>query len=307
MSISSVKLIQRRTLEFCKTINDWQPTGELFEKINEILKKEYEMIPEKERIGKGIKFISNHVAKGVFQYQFNKKKANISFIVELVETSFSYGEKAESNILQLFALHIIAEFLVTFPEEFEEIIPLIEKYACHSNWIVRETIADAILSGLKKIPEITIETLYKWVRHSNENVRRLVSESLRPHTTIKWLRDPTKNDMVLEILSSLKQDPSIYVRKSVGNNLKDLTKYMPKKILTLMKSWMDNAQIKVHDALASEIDLDRNQKRLLWTIKHAMRWIKNKNPEFHPHLEKLLGKNYVLYFDEKRNRLAKPI
>ena len=94
MSISTAKLLQERTLEFCRTIKNWQPNGELFEKVNEILKKEYHMIPEKERIGKGIKFISNHVAKGVFEYQFNKKKANISFIVELVETSFSYGEKA---------------------------------------------------------------------------------------------------------------------------------------------------------------------------------------------------------------------
>jgi len=34
------------------------------------------MIPEKERIGKGIKFISNHVAKGVFQYLSNTQFIN---------------------------------------------------------------------------------------------------------------------------------------------------------------------------------------------------------------------------------------
>jgi len=33
--------------------------------------------------------------------------------------------------------------------------------------------------------------------------------------------------------------------------------------------------------------------------------MKNKNPEFHPQLEKILGKNYILYFDEKRNMLAR--
>ncbi len=147
--------------------------------------------------------------------------------------------------------------------------------------------------------------MFKWAKSSNENLRRLASESLRPHASVKWLRDPLKNDTILQILTLLRQDSSIYVRKSVGNNLKDLTKYMPKKILFLVESWINEANIKVHDALASEINLNREQKYLIWTIKQAMRWLKNKNPEFHPRIEKILGKNYILYFDEKRNRFAR--
>ncbi len=64
MSISSAKQIQKRTLEFCKTINRWYLTKELFDNINKIRNTEYRKIPERERIGKGIKFISNQVAKG---------------------------------------------------------------------------------------------------------------------------------------------------------------------------------------------------------------------------------------------------
>ncbi len=41
-------------------------------------------------------------------------------------------------------------------------------------------------------------------------------------------------------------------------------------------------------------------------MKQSMRWIKDRNPEFHGRLERLLGKYYILYFDEKRNRLATP-
>ena len=307
MSISSAKSIQERTLDFCKTIGNWQIDATLFDQINVLLNKEYEIIPEKERIGKGIKFISNHVAKGVFQNLISKKRTNIGFIIDLIEKTFDYGENIDSNILQLYALHIIAEFIISFPEKFEKMIPLIEVYAYPSNWIVRETIADAILAGLIKTPNKTLEILSNWVKSSNENLRRLVSESLRPHASIKWLRDPTKNDKIIELLTILRKDPSIYVRKSVGNNLKDLSKYMPEKILDLMEFWIDKAQIKVHAELSTEIGLSIENKRLIWTVKHAMRWLKNKNPEFHPFLEKILGKNYVLYFDEKRNRLAKPI
>ena len=96
------------------------------------------------------------------------------------------------------------------------------------------------------------------------------------------------------------------MRKSVGNNLKDLSKYMPDKILDLMDSWIKRAQIKVHDELSDEIGLSKENKRLIWTIKHAMRWLKDRNPEFHPRLEKILGKNYILYYNEKKNRLARP-
>ena len=102
------------------------------------------------------------------------------------------------------------------------------------------------------------------------------------------------------------KDPSIYVRKSVGNNIKDLSKYMPEKMMGLMINWLNKDNIKVHDELATEIGLNKEEKQLIWTMKQAMRWIKDRNPEYHKKLEKILGKNYVLYFDEKRNRLAKP-
>ena len=74
-----------------------------------------------------------------------------------------------------------------------------------------------------------------------------------------------------------------------------------------MEKWLkESKNIKVHDELASEIGLSKEEKRLIWTMRQAMRWIKERNPRFHSRLERILGKNYVLYFDEKRNRLAKP-
>ncbi len=60
---------------------------------------------------------------------------------------------------------------------------------------------------------------------------------------------------------------------------------MPDKVLKLMMDWIERSNIKVHDELASENDLDKNQKRLLWTIKYALRWLQEKNPEFHPKIK----------------------
>ncbi len=55
-----------------------------------------------------------------------------------------------------------------------------------------------------------------------------------------------------------------------------------------MESWINKSQIKVHDELSTEIGLSIEIKRLIWTVKHAMRWLKSKNPEFHPFLKKIL-------------------
>ncbi len=310
VSISSAKLIRERTQDFCGTIINWnliEINSEIFKKIDHVLKAEYDTIPEKERIGKKIKYISNNVAKGIFQYLNEEKKIDKKFLIQFVEKAFDYGERNNSLIIQHFALIFMAEFIFHYPENFEAMLPLIEKYANYHDWSIRETTADSIVSGLKKIPEKTLNYLSKLAKSDEENLRRLVAESLRPHARVKWLRDVSKNDKILEILTILNKNPSIYVRKSVGNNIKDLSKYMPEKMLDLMESWINKTKIKVNDELATEIGLNEEEKRLIWTVKHGMRWIKERNPEFLSRLNKILGKNYVLYFDEKRNRLAKPL
>ena len=81
---------------------------------------------------------------------------------------------------------------------------------------------------------------------------------------------------------------------------------MPEKMLNLMEEWIKQSKIEVHAELATERGLTKDQQRLIWTIKHAMRWIQKKNPKYHSNLENILGKNYILYFDEKRNKRANP-
>jgi hypothetical protein len=83
---------------------------------------------------------------------------------------------------------------------------------------------------------------------------------------------------------------------------------MPLKILNLVEQWVIDADIIVKEDLASKSkkELGPNNFYLIWTIKHALRWLRERNPEYHSKIEKILGKNYVLYFNEKKNRLAKP-
>lgn len=312
VSVSSSNKVKERTKRFCKNILDWKISN--FElictKINTFLNKEYEIIPEKERVGKGKVFISRHASKEFFFYLKNEENITEIRFIDIISQLFKYGEKNESLIMQHFALLLLSECVINFPQSILQIFPLVEKYANHKDWQVRESAMYSLQSGLKVIPDKTLEILSKWAKNENNNLRRVVAECLRPHKEVMWLRNPRKNDKVLKILTDLRKDPSIYVRKAVGNNIKDLSKYMPEKMIELMESWINNqikeTNMRIHDELAMEEGLSREEKRLIWTIKHGMRWIRAKNPEYNHRIEKILGKNYVLYFDEKKNRLAKP-
>lgn len=78
-----------------------------------------------------------------------------------------------------------------------------------------------------------------WAKHDNEHVRRLASEGCRP--ALPWgqaLRSFKENPSpVLHILEQLKADPSLYVRKSVANNLNDISKTHPGLIVNIARNW----------------------------------------------------------------------
>ena len=84
-----------------------------------------------------------------------------------------------------------------------------------------------------------MEQMLAWSKHENEHVRRLSSEGCRP--ALPWgqalnsfKKDPSP---VITILTQLKTDPSAYVRKSVANNLNDISKTHPDLIAKLAKDW----------------------------------------------------------------------
>ena len=112
----------------------------------------------------------------------------------------------------------------------------------------------AIRPFLVKYPQLT-ETLKEWTKDENEHIRRLVSEGSR--SRLPWgmalqnyKKEPTK---VLELLELLKDDESEYVRKSVANNLNDISKDNPKIVKEIFKKWYGKS------------------KNTDWIVKHAAR------------------------------------
>lgn len=83
-----------------------------------------------------------------------------------------------------------------------------------------------------------------WAVHDNEHVRRLASEGCRPRlpwgqALSSFQKDPSP---VLCILEQLRADPSLYVRKSVANNLNDISKTHPDLIAKVARDWYGKNQ-----------------------------------------------------------------
>lgn len=91
---------------------------------------------------------------------------------------------------------------------------------------------------------LTYATVQGWLTDPCEHVRRLVSEGSRPR--LPWgthlnafISDPTP---LIPLLEALKDDPSAYVRKSVANNLNDISKDHPQRVVDIGHQWLSAAQ-----------------------------------------------------------------
>lgn len=120
----------------------------------------------------------------------------------------------------------------------------------------RFTAEFSIRRYLERHQAATLARLTEWTTDPSEDVRRLVSEGTRPR--LPWaprLRtfqaDPRP---VLALLERLKDDTSLYVRRSVANNLNDIGKDHPAVLVETAQRWL----------------VDATEARR-WIVRHALR------------------------------------
>ncbi|MDX8395231.1 MAG: DNA alkylation repair protein [Mariprofundaceae bacterium] len=98
----------------------------------------------------------------------------------------------------------------------------------------------AVRPFIKKYGNTMMAQMEIWAASENEHVRRLASEGCRPR--LPWAmalpefkKDPTN---VLKVLEILKGDDSEYVRRSVANNLNDISKDHAEAVINVAKTWI---------------------------------------------------------------------
>ncbi len=112
--------------------------------------------------------------------------------------------------------------------------------------------------------EKSLKLLTKWATDPNPHVRRLVSEGTRPR--LPWaMRLPefqADPQHALPLLEALKDDPELYVRRSVANHLADIAKDHPEFAYEVCERWLKEIQ------LLDDRSMAENRR---WMIRHAVR------------------------------------
>ena len=138
----------------------------------------------------------------------------------------------KSNVYQV---RMYSVFLFGYLSEQDDILAFMrDEVSKDDNWRVQEVLAKAFDGFCKKIGyEKALPVIDEWLKNNNPNTRRAVTEGLRIWTSRPYFKE-NPSEAVRRIVA-LKEDSSEYVRKSVGNSLRDISK----KFLELIKEELD--------------------------------------------------------------------
>lgn len=209
---------------FCKNINSELSDLELKDRIKFLAKKMYIYLPKDFKLAAII--LKKAVGPNSTLSGFN--------VWPLTEYISTYGED-EIDL----SLEVLKEMTKVFTSEF------------------------AVRVFFIKNPKRILGIFKEWARDENEHVRRLVSEGSRPllpwgQKISEFVKSPQHT---LDLLELLKNDESLYVRKSVANHLNDHSKNHPDLVVKTLTRWK-----KAHP----------KNKNIEWIIRHATRTLVKK-------------------------------
>ena len=137
----------------------------------------------------------------------------------------------------IYQVRMYAVFLFGYLSEDKEILLFMrDEVSKDANWRVQEVLAKAFDEFCKNTGyEKALPTIDEWLQAANPNTRRAVTEGLRIWTSKPYFKE-NPNEAIKRI-ANLKEDSSEYVRKSVGNALRDISKKFPELIKNELNNW----------------------------------------------------------------------
>ena len=160
----------------------------------------------------------------------------------------------ESKVYQV---RMYGVFLFGYLSNDSEILTFMrDEVSKDDNWRVQEVLAKVFDEYCKnKGYENAIPVIDEWLSSDNPNTRRAVTEGLRIWTSRPYFRENPQE--AIKRLVVLKEDASEYVRKSVGNALRDISRKFPELISEELKTWkLETKEIEQVYKLASRFVLE---------------------------------------------------
>lgn len=198
-------------------------------------------------------------------WESKELKQRTRHIVHMLHRHLPQGYLRQVEILDQVAPHFTGYPAVLFPDfiavyglnDLEASVRALGHFTQYS------TSEFAVRPFIVKYPGQMIRQHLAWAKSSNHHVRRLASEGIRPRLPWAMALPEFKKDpsAVLPVLELLRNDESEYVRRSVANNLNDISKDHPRVVLDIVNRWKGSSR---------ETD---------WIVKHASRGLLKRGHE----------------------------
>jgi 3-methyladenine DNA glycosylase AlkC len=166
-----------------------------------------------------------HIIAAGDQILANQKEQHFELALKLLADN--------SYQVRMLATYILGELSPAHPDA---LLTLKTRVADDQNWRVQEMLAKAFdqycqVTGYEK----SIPVIKKWLSDPNPNVKRAVTEGLRIWTGRPYFKDHPH--IAITLISTNKSDDSEYLRKSVGNALRDISKKHSQAVLDEILKW----------------------------------------------------------------------
>ena len=172
------------------------------------------------------------IERGFLREQRRARSDYASFDPEQARRVAFLAYRSEAYQVRMYAVFLLGHL----SQESDVLSFLRDDVSADSNWRVQEVLAKAFddFCAVRGY-EAALPVIDEWLSDSRPNVRRAVTEGLRIWTSRPYFRDHPGD--AIARLSKLRSDASEYVRKSVGNALRDISKKHPELVAAELRTW----------------------------------------------------------------------
>ena len=172
------------------------------------------------------------IERGFLREQRRARSDYASFDPEQARRVVFLAYRSEVYQVRMYAVFLLGHL----SQESDVLSFLRDDVSADSNWRVQEVLAKAFddFCAVRGY-EAALPVIDEWLSDPRPNVRRAVTEGLRIWTSRPYFRD-RPGDAVSR-LARLRGDSSEYVRKSVGNALRDISKKHPELVAAELRTW----------------------------------------------------------------------
>lgn len=172
------------------------------------------------------------IERGFLREQRRARSDYASFDPEQARRVAFLAYRSEAYQVRMYAVFLLGHL----SQESDVLSFLRDDVSADSNWKVQEVLAKAYddFCAVRGY-EAALPVIDEWLSDPRPNVRRAVTEGLRIWTSRPYFRDHPGD--AVSRLSRLRSDSSEYVRKSVGNALRDISKKHPELVAAELRTW----------------------------------------------------------------------